>query len=79
MTLLLPFVSVVPGQSVIYDIQAALDSFADVGTSLDIEVRPGFAYGCDNDDNYATDPSIVGTFAPFSLTPTVFSISKNYL
>ncbi len=60
-------------------VTTALSNLADANFALNIQARGGFQYGADALDNPTTDPSIIGSFANTSTTPTVLRLKKTYI
>jgi len=77
----LPFGSFIEDQSALaLTVDVSMANTADVGTALDIQTRAGFQFGCDALDNPTTDPSDTeASFNTFSVTPTVFQMTKRYV
>jgi uncharacterized repeat protein (TIGR01451 family) len=76
----LPFGSFTPDQPPVdLLVTTTLSPLADANTPLTMKARGGFRYGADALDNPASDPSIIGSFANASTTPTVLRLKKTYL
>jgi LPXTG-site transpeptidase (sortase) family protein len=78
-SLLLPFGSFVPGQSLAeIDVQASVSNLADLGEDLTIATSGGYMFGNDPLNNPGTDPSIVGSPSLNTVNPTLFTLTKSY-
>jgi large repetitive protein len=78
----LPFGSFVvdqPQAEIIFTAVTDKTEGALVGTSMDIEMRGGFRYGEDPLDNPGTDPLILGPTSSVTITPSVWSVTKDLL
>jgi|GEM_PF-711832 len=76
----LPYGSFAPAQPAAdVTISLAMSNLADADAPLKISARGGFQYGNDALDNSASDPSVVGGLNNASVTPSVVTVTKNYL
>ncbi|MEM6465437.1 MAG: LEPR-XLL domain-containing protein, partial [Pseudomonadota bacterium] len=73
----LPYGSFTAGQPAV-DIEVFVDISpdADLNAGLAISANGGFALGCDELDNPATDPSTIGTSDTLTLSPQLFEVTK---
>ena len=75
----LPFGSFAPGQepaTITFDAVPNSSNGAMVGVPLDLDATGGFAFGCDAQDNAATDPPIIGPTVTDTFTPQVIDLVK---
>jgi fimbrial isopeptide formation D2 family protein len=76
----LPFGSFTPGQNTLVSVSLPTSRLADVGTPLNLTVRPGFR-DTDGDPNTPFVPTPAGTHldSNASATPRLYSLTKTYL
>lgn len=77
----LPFGSYTPNQPAAeITVNATMSGDADVGAGneLNIQTRGGFQFGTDELANPSTDPSLIGNFSDHLVTPSLFTLSKQY-
>ncbi len=59
---------------------ASLSNLADTNAALNIQAVPGFRYGNDALDNPTLpDPSLIGSAATATITPTLLTLTKTYV
>lgn len=79
-SLMLPFGSFFPLQPPApITIVTNLSNFADLAAPLTVQANAGFIYGRTPINDYTTDPSRIGAMDSAAITPTLFTLTKEYI